>query len=70
MDSKFYLGKLGKENGAIHVWPDDTSPLLNAGDLIAIDDEVFVVKQRMFDTVENEIDYFVDRYIWTDVEEA
>ena len=56
MDSKFYLGKLGKENGPIHVWPDDTSPLLMAGDLIAIDDEVFVVKQRMFDTVENEID--------------
>ena len=70
MDSKFYLGKLGKENGQIHVWPDDTSPLLNAGDLIAIDDEVFVVKQRMFDTVENEIDYFVDRYIWPDEEEA
>lgn len=70
MDSKFYLGKLGKENGSIHVWPDDTSPLLMAGDLIAFDDEVFVVKQRMFDTVENEIDYFVDRYIWPDTEEA
>lgn len=69
MDSKFYLGKLGKENGSIHVWPDDTSPLLMAGDLIAIDDEVFVVKQRMFDTVENEIDYFVDRYIWPNEED-
>lgn len=70
MDSKFYLGKLGKEKGPIHVWPDDTSPLLTAGDIIAIDDEVFVVKQRLFDTVENEIDYFVDRYIWPDAEEA
>lgn len=70
MDSKFYLGKLGKENGSIHVWPDDTSPLLMAGDLITFDDEVFVVKQRMFDTVENEIDYFVDKYIWPDTEEA
>ena len=69
MDSKFYLGKLGKENGAIHVWPDDTSPLLMAGDLIAIDDEVFVVKQRLFDTIEHEIDYFVERYIWPDAEE-
>lgn len=70
MDSKFYLGKLGKEKGPIHVWPDDTSRLLVAGDIIAIDDEVFVVKQRLFDTVENEIDYFVDRYIWPDAEEV
>ena len=61
---KVFLGELGTEKEMIYELPEDMRKNYHKGDLIAWDDDVYKIKQVLYDYENKEYALFVVPYNW------